>query len=61
MDELVKRHEYARAAVPRFWVVDRDATQSVTLHHLRQSGEYEVTTKLPLAWLLNTTPADHLE
>ena len=60
MDELVKRHEYARAGVPRYWVVDRDANQTVTLHHLGQSGEYEVTTKLPLAWLLNTAPADHL-
>ena len=41
-------------------VVDRDADQSVTLHHLGQTGEYEVTTKMPLAWLLNTGPGDHL-
>jgi hypothetical protein len=26
----------------------------------RHSGQYEVGTKLPLAWLLNTAPADHL-
>jgi Uma2 family endonuclease len=60
MDELVKRHEYARAGVPRYWVVDRDANQTVTLHHLGQSGEYKATTKLPLARLLNTAVADHL-
>src|SRR5262245_53158489 len=28
MDELVKRHEYARAGVPRYWVVDRDVNQT---------------------------------
>jgi Uma2 family endonuclease len=60
MDEMVKRHEYARAGIPRYWVVDRDATQTVTLHRIGQTGEYEVTTKLPLAWLLNTAPTDHL-
>jgi Uma2 family endonuclease len=60
MDEMVKRHEYARAGIPRYWVVDRDAAQTVTLHHLGQAGEYEVVTKMPLAWLLNTAPADHL-
>ena len=57
---MVKRREYAAAGIPRYWVVDRDPAQTVTLHHLSQSGEYEVATKMPLAWLLNTAPADHL-
>ena len=61
MDELVKRHEYARAGIPRYWVVDRDAAQTVTLHRLGETGEYGVITKLPLAWLLNSAPADHLD
>ncbi|GAA2614598.1 hypothetical protein GCM10010399_51790 [Dactylosporangium fulvum] len=60
LDEMVKRHEYAAAGIPRYWVVDRDAALTVTLHHLGRSGEYEVATKMPLAWLLNTAPADHL-
>jgi Uma2 family endonuclease len=60
MDELVKRHEYARARIPRYWIVDRDPANTVTLHRLDHTGEYVVTTKLPLAWLLNTSPADHL-
>lgn len=60
MDEMVKRHEYARAGIPRYWVVDRDASQTVTLHAIAATGEYEVVTKLPLAWLLNTAPADHV-
>jgi hypothetical protein len=31
----------------------------VTLHR-RQGSEYQVTGNQPLAWLLNTSPADHL-
>jgi Uma2 family endonuclease len=60
MDELVKRHEYARAGVRQYWIVDRDPANTVTLQRLNPAGEYDVTTKLPLAWLLNTSPADHL-
>jgi Uma2 family endonuclease len=60
MDEMVKRREYGAVGIPRYWVVDRDPAQTVTLHHLGQSGVYEVATKMPLAWLLNTVPADHL-
>jgi Uma2 family endonuclease len=61
MDELVKRHEYARAGIQRYWVVDRDVAQTVTLYRIGQTGGYEVVTMLPLAWLLNTAPADHLD
>jgi Uma2 family endonuclease len=60
MDELVKRHEYARARIQRYWVVDRDTAQTVTLYRIGQTGEYETVSMLPLAWLLNTSPADHL-
>ncbi len=60
MDEMVKRHEYARAGIPLYWVVDRDAAQTVTLHRMGHTGEYEVATKMPLTWLLTTAPADHL-
>ena len=61
MDELVKCHEYARAGIQRYWVVDRDAAQTVTLYRIGQIGEYETVTMLPLAWLLNTAAADHLD
>jgi Uma2 family endonuclease len=60
MDELVKRHEYARAGIERYWVVDRDSAHTVTLYRIGQTGEYEVVTMLPLTWLLNTAPSDHL-
>jgi len=60
MDALIKRAEYAAAGIPRYWVVERDAVQTVTLYRLDPTGEYTATTKVPLAWLLNTVPADHL-
>lgn len=60
IDGMIKLHEYARVGIARYWVVDRDAAQTVTLYRLDQTGEYTVATKLPLSWLLNTKPADHL-
>ena len=60
MDRDLKVKEYARAGIPRYWVVDRDAANTVTLYQLTESNGYEVTTKLPLAWLLRSAPDDHL-
>lgn len=60
MDEMVKRREYAQAGIARSWLIDHDNAQTVTLHRLGANGEYDVVTKLPLAWLLTTRPADHL-
>ena len=61
MDELVKRHEYARAGIARYWVVDRDAAQTVTLFRLGEAGGYDVAASMPLAWLLNGRPEEHLD
>jgi Uma2 family endonuclease len=58
-DRIVKTEEYAAAGIPRYWLVERDAAQTVTLHSLGADGAYEMTAKMPLAWLLQTTPADH--
>lgn len=60
MDRELKVEEYARAGIPRYWVVDRDAANTVTLYHLVESGGYESVAKLPLAWLLQSSPGDHL-
>ncbi|MBB3093893.1 Uma2 family endonuclease [Actinoplanes campanulatus] len=59
MDRTIKVQEYAAAGIPRYWLVDRDAAQTVTLHSIGADGAYEVTATMPLAWLLQTTPADH--
>jgi hypothetical protein len=59
MDEVVKRNEYARAGIPRYWLVERDTAQTVTLHVLGADKTYDVAAKMPLAWLLQTSPVDH--
>ena len=60
MDAVVKRTEYARAGIPRYWVVERDPALTVTLFELGAHDTYRERAKMPLAWLLNTAPADHL-
>jgi Uma2 family endonuclease len=59
VDEYVKVQEYAAAGIPRYWVVERDPAQTVTLHALGADQAYEVAAKMPLSWLLQTKPADH--
>ena len=59
MDQVVKRSEYARAGIRRYWVVERDAAQTVTLFALGPDGSYDAAAKMPLTWLLQTKPADH--
>lgn len=61
MDSVTKVREYASAGIPQYWVVDRDGAQTVTLHRLGVDGAYEQHAKMPLAWLLQSTPADHLD
>jgi Uma2 family endonuclease len=59
MDEVVKLREYAAAGIPRYWLVERDTAQTVTMHVLGADNIYELAAKMPLAWLLQTAPADH--
>jgi Uma2 family endonuclease len=61
MDAVTKVREYASAGVEQYWVVDRDAAQTVTLHRLDGQGSYVERARMPLAWLLQTPPADHLD
>jgi len=61
MDEVTKRREYALAGIPQYWVVDRDGAETVTLYRLASDGTYAERARMPLAWLLQTKPADHLD
>ncbi|MET8282573.1 Uma2 family endonuclease [Micromonospora sp. NPDC005174] len=61
MDSVTKVREYASAGVGQYWVVDRDGAQTVTLHRLGGDGSYEEHATMPLAWLLQSSPADHLD
>ncbi|MFD0783632.1 hypothetical protein ACFQZ8_06870 [Micromonospora azadirachtae] len=42
-------------------MVDRDGAQTVTLHRLGPQPAYQERARMPLAWLLQTTPAEHLD
>ncbi len=59
-DAVTKRREYASAGIPRYWVVDRDGAQAVTLYQLTPGDTYQERARVPLDWLLRTSPADHL-
>jgi Uma2 family endonuclease len=60
LDDVTKRREYASAGVPQYWVVQRDPAQTVVLYRFGSGGAYEERAKMPLAWLLQTAPDDHL-
>jgi Uma2 family endonuclease len=60
IDRVTKVSEYAAAGIPQYWTVAGDVAQTVTLHKLRSDMAYDVVAKMPLAWLLRTSPSDHL-
>jgi Uma2 family endonuclease len=61
MDGVTKRREYALAEIPQYWVVNRDTAQTVVLCRLGPAGGYEERARMPLGWLLQTTPTDHID
>lgn len=58
-DTVTKRDEYAGAGIAQYWTVARDPSQTVTMYRLAHDG-YAGGATMPLAWVLNTAPADHL-
>jgi Uma2 family endonuclease len=59
MDLVTKRREYAGAGIAQYWIVEQDAPQTVTMHRL-DGDAYRVHATMPLAWVLNTAPGEHL-
>lgn len=57
-DTVAKRSEYAGAGIPQYWTVDQDSAQTVTMYRL-DGTRYEMRATMPLAWVLNTSPAEH--
>jgi len=60
IDQVTKVAEYAASGIPQYWTVARDTAQTVTLHRLGSDGSYGTAAQMPFAWLLQTSPADHL-
>jgi Uma2 family endonuclease len=63
-DNVRKREEYARAGIPRYWIIEQDEPQTVKMLVLDDtSGEYRpvLPSPQPLRWLLTTKPTDHLD
>ena len=58
MDTVTKQREYAAAGIPRYWTVDQDPAQTVTMYQL-DDDRYQQRATMPLAWALNTSPAEH--
>ncbi|GAA0915825.1 hypothetical protein Vau01_005630 [Virgisporangium aurantiacum] len=58
-DKSVKPDEYAGAGIPRYWTVDCDPANTVTMYELA-GDTYKTCLTMPLAWVLNTKPSDHL-
>ena len=59
VDRVIKKDEYAKAGIPRYWVIERDSITTVHRHTLdRAAGEYEPDPvgPQPIAWLLATNP-----
>ena len=59
VDRVIKKDEYAKAGIPRYWVIERDSITTVHRHTLDSAaGEYEPDPAgpQPIAWLLATTP-----
>ena len=59
VDRVIKKDEYAKAGIPRYWVIERDSI--TTVHRLTldpAAGEYEPDPAgpQPLAWLVTTAP-----
>lgn len=40
LDHVTKRHEYADAAIPHYWIIDLDEPVSLLAHHLAEGSGY---------------------
>jgi Uma2 family endonuclease len=58
-DTKVKRDEYSGTGIPRYWTIDCDPAQTVTIYEL-DGDTYPVCETMPLSRLLTTDPSDHL-
>jgi Uma2 family endonuclease len=60
IDRLIKKDEYAEAGIPRYWIVDRDGANTVTMWESSSNGYVQTLSPQPLAWVLNSDIARDL-
>ena len=61
IDRIIKKDEYAKAGIPRYWIVDQDGADTVTMWELAPTGYVEtLPSPQPLAWVLNSDLAREL-
>ncbi|GAA3448202.1 Uma2 family endonuclease [Dactylosporangium matsuzakiense] len=61
IDHIIKKDEYAKAGIPRYWTVDRDNANTVTMWELVAGSYAQVAlSPQPLAWVLNSELAQQL-
>jgi Uma2 family endonuclease len=58
-DLIDKATEYARAGIARYWTVEQESTQAVTMRVL-DDGRYVAAAPIPLGWLLTQDPRPYL-
>jgi Uma2 family endonuclease len=59
-DQLIKVEEYAKAGIPRYWIVARDDPNTVTRFRLGADRCYATVARTPLAELLAGSAAGYL-
>jgi Uma2 family endonuclease len=59
-DRVAKVNEYASADIPQYWMVAQDVVNTVTIFQLGADHLYRTVAQVPLAWLLETSPDEHL-
>jgi Uma2 family endonuclease len=61
-DKVRKRAEYARAGIARYWIIEQDQPQTITMLRLDDHGAYRAAlpSPQPLRWVLTTDPQDYL-
>ncbi|MFY1696707.1 Uma2 family endonuclease [Solwaraspora sp. WMMA2101] len=57
-DTVAKPAEYAGAGIPQYWTIGQDPGQTVTMFR-NDGGRYQAKATMPLAWVLNTSPAEY--
>lgn len=62
-DKVRKRREHARAGIARYWIIEQEQPQTVTMLRLDDHGAYQpvLPSPQPLRWVLTTDPRAYVD